>query len=88
MNLRIRTLIIGYVLIILISGFYTFLDSFLRAWVHPNKSVLISINNYGEGLFELITLVLGAGLLPIVFYYLIIDSIHAEYWRKQYGNSK
>ena len=84
MREKLRSLVTMYVLICLIGAYLTFMRSFLRAWLQPNKMITIAINQFGEGDLELLSLLIVGGLLPFAFYYILKDSIQAERWRNLY----
>ena len=52
----------------LIATYFTCLLTFMAAYIYPTKSVIVTINSYGEANIELILLLVT---LPIVIRYVI-----------------
>jgi len=61
---RINLFIVGYTLALLLSSFVTMALTFLKAYSHKSKTVLVNIDSVGEANLELFFLVfLGAAFL-------------------------
>jgi len=78
----LRITLILVVLAFLVGAYIAFFTVFWKAWRTPNKITCIAINKYAEASIELLSLIIIGILLPLIFYFVLQDSIHATYWRR------